>query len=99
MKDQPMDSFSGVNDYIRIIRELIRQEVSNQNSNFWKSSPGVVSSTPTAPGGYCSVKLYNDSNSIITNVKIKNGTTLVFGDNVQVIYINNSASNFYVDKI
>jgi 1-aminocyclopropane-1-carboxylate deaminase/D-cysteine desulfhydrase-like pyridoxal-dependent ACC family enzyme len=87
-----LDSSQGIIDYLKIFREIVQQEIAK--AKFSKHVLGVVSSTPAA--GLCNIKINNEGAEVI-DVKIRDGLTLVVGNEVYVEMINNSSSNFFID--
>ena len=92
----PMDDPNRVADFLKVIREMIQQEVKKLNYN--RSIVAIVTSTPTGAGGTCDIKLLNEGNTI-TAVTIRSGLTIAKDDYVYVTFINNQSSSFFVDEV
>lgn len=86
-----MDSPKAVDDYIELIRNIVQQEISKAPFN--RMIPATVVNVGS---GVVDVQLNGESGTTITNVPNKTGLTLSNGNQVYVLMINNSSSNFAV---
>jgi len=90
----PMDAPNQVDDFYKIIQQMVKKEVKNLNYN--RSVVAEVTSIPTGVGGTCDIKLLSEGNTI-TGVTIRSGLTLTNGDFVYVTFISNQSSSFFID--
>ena len=91
----PMDNPNQVDDFYKIIQQMVKKEVKNLNYN--RSVVAEVTSSPIGgAGGTCDIKLLSEGNTI-TGVTIRSGLTVINGDFVYVTFINNQSSSFFID--
>ena len=91
-EEVPLDSFIAVKDLKSIIEEIIDGKL--KKARFDRKFPAIVSSTPS--GGYCDIQLQGSTNSI-SNVKIRDGLTIAYSDEVYITAINGSLNNIFID--
>ena len=88
----PMDDPKAVNDLIRMIRNVAKQEVAKAKFN--RMIPAVVTNVGV---GTADVEFLTDGTpTTITGLANKTGETLVATDEVYVELINSSSSNIYI---
>lgn len=88
-------NFNEAREFISLIKTIIRQE--NRKDNLVRFYIGKVV-TANADKTF-NISLYNDSTSVIKNIKNNSKFSIVVGDTVGVIQFGNSKNNsFIIDK-